>query len=159
MIRMLFVLAALVIAAPLYCQPVPEGDEIRVREDKKAPWVKGLYAGHDSTSLIMAEDGIERVYELTAVQRVEWFQPRNLVPELLLGIAAGAVVGIGVEALRLVDCYADDSDCNENWGKAVGIGVAAGASVTLISFGIWPRHWKNVTKHYPPAGTPTGLNR
>jgi hypothetical protein len=153
MIRLLLALAALVIAAPLYSQPVPAGDEIRVRENKKAPWMSGLYAGHDSTSLIITEGGIERVYELMVVQRVEWFRPRNVVPELLLGIAVGALGGIAVEALRQVDCYADDSDCNENWGKAVGIGMAAGAGFTLVTYAIWPRDWKNVTKHYPPAGT------
>ena len=153
MTRLLFVLAALVVAAPLYGQPVPEGDEIRVREEKKAPWVKGLYAGHDSTSLIMAEDGIERVYELMAVQRVDWMAPKNLGLDLLLGTAGGVLVGLVVEVGRLTACYADDSDCNENWGKAAGIGAAAGAGFVLVTYAIWPRKWKNVTKHYPPAGT------
>ena len=162
MTRLLFVLAALVVAAPLYCQPVPEGDEIRVREDKKAPWVKGLYAGHDSTSLIMAEDGTERVYELMAEQRVEWMAPKNLGLDLLLGTAAGALVGLGVELASLmatsacfdIDIFGDREagDCNEDWGKAAGIGAAAGAGFVLVTYAIWPRKWKNVTKHYPPAG-------
>ena len=159
MTRLLLVLAALVVAAPLYCQPVPEGDEIRVREEKKAPWSEGLYVRNDSTSLLLAQDGIERAYELLAIERVEWKAPRNLPLELLLGTAGGAAVGLMVEAFSLLatsgcfDILEETGECNEDWGKAAGIGAAAGASWVLISYAIWPRRWKNVTKHYPPAGT------
>jgi len=162
MTRLLLVLAALLLAAPLHSQPVPEGDEIRVRAEKKAPWISGLYAGHDSTSLIMAEDGIERVYELMAVQRVEWMAPNNLGLGLLLGTAGGAVVGLSVEWYSLMvtpACFdinifgpREPGDCNEDWAKAAAIGASVGAGVALIGHAIWPRKWKNVTKHYPPAG-------
>ena len=156
MTRLLLVLAALLLAAPLYSQPVPEGDEIRVREEKKAPWISGLYAGHDSTSLIMAEDGIERVYELVALQRVEWKAQKNLGLQLPLGMATGAVGALLAEYLLLItSCEAKGFglDCREeNFGVAAGIGAAAGASLVLISYAISPRDWKNVTKHYPPAG-------
>ena len=161
--RTLLAMLVVALAQPLNAQPVPDGDEVRVREEKKAPWVKGLYAGHDSTSLIMAEDGIERVYELMAVQRVEWMAPKNLGLDLLLGTAGGAVVGLGVELFSLMLTRAcwdinifgprEPGDCNEDWGKAAAIGASVGAGVALIGHAIWPRRWKNVTKHYPPAGT------
>jgi hypothetical protein len=78
--------------------------------------------------------------------------------ELLLGTAGGAVLGLGVELFSLLltsacyDVLVDTGECNEDWGKAAGIGAAAGASWVLISYAIWPRDWKNVTKHYPSAG-------
>jgi hypothetical protein len=150
MTRLLLVLAALVVATPLYCQPVPEGDEIRVREGKKVPWVKGLYAGHDSTSLIMVEDGIERVYELVALERVDWHAPKNVVLNTVIGVAGGVLSAVLMGAM----ICSDEFECEEGGVESLAVIFGAiGGGVALLDYAIWPRTWKKVTKHYPPAGT------
>jgi len=76
--RTLLAVLILVLASPLDAQPIPESDEVRVREGKGAPWSSGIYAGSDSIGLLLAQDGIERARELLAIERVEWKAPRNL---------------------------------------------------------------------------------
>lgn len=154
------VAAILVLAgsSPVAAQPVPEGDPIRLREGKKAPWLEGLYVSHDSTDLTMAQDGIERAHELLALERIEWKAPRNLALETLLYTAGGIATGLIIEWFSLVTesaCWdwGNDAGCNEDWGKAAGIGAAVGAGTVIVSYAISPRRWKKVTKHYPPAGT------
>lgn len=156
--RTLLAVLLVALAQPLNAQPIPAGDEVRVREAKGAPWASGIFAGSDSTGIALTQDGIERTYELLRLERVEWKAPRNLPFELLLGTAGGAVVGLVVEAFSLIltsSCYdvlVDTGECNEDWGKAAGIGAAAGAGMVILSYAGWPREWKNVTKQYPPAG-------
>jgi len=150
--RALLAVLILVLASPLNGQPVPEGDEIRVREEKKAPWLKGLYSGHDSTSLIMAEDGIERVHELASLERVDWHKPKNLGLNILIGAGGGALVGIITGA---VICSGDDDffDCSSGTrARATVLSAGIGAGFVLLDYAISQKSWKNVTKHYPPAG-------
>lgn len=153
MTRLLFVFAALLVAAPIYGQPVPEGDKIRVREAKSAPWTEGLYVKHDSMTLAVNTDGIERVYELASLERVDWRKQKDLGLGLLIGAGGGALVGLIIGTIM---CSGDDDyfDCSGGEvAQAAGLMAATGAGLVLLDYAIWPRRWKNVTKHYPPAGT------
>ena len=151
--RALLAILAVVPVGPLKAQTVPEGDEVRVREGKGAPWFDGVYAGSDSASMVLTQDGIERVYELLEIERVEWKAPKNFLPEFLLLTGLGALTGLSIESLRLINCFGESQACNENWGTAAAIGAVSGAGLYSLGYLIWPGRWKNVTKHYPPAGT------
>lgn len=150
--RALLAILAVVLAGPLNAQPVPEGDEVRVREGKGAPWSTGVYAGNDSASMVLTQDGIERVYELLAIERIEWEAPKNFLPEFFLTTGLGVLTGMGIEWFRQILCYGQDEACNDNFGTAAAIGAVSGAGLYSLGYLIWPRRWKNVTKHYPPAG-------
>lgn len=146
------VLALVVPRTPSAAQPVPEGDEVRVREDKKAPWMQGMYVRHDSTSLTMTEDGIERVYELAALQRVDWHKQNSLAGAVLKGAGGGALVALLTGAII---CSGDDDyfDCSDGAvAQATALSAAMGAGLGLVLYAVQPRSWKKVTKHYPPAG-------
>jgi hypothetical protein len=155
--RALLAVLVLAIVHPLHAQPIPEGDEVRVREGKGAPWATGIYAGNDSVSIVLMQAGIDRTYELLGTERIEWKAPRNLALETLLYTAGGIATGLIIEWFSLVTesaCWdwSNDTGCSEDWGKAAGIGAAVGASMVIVSYAISPRRWKNMTKHYPPAG-------
>jgi len=144
----------LLIAHPLAAQPVPEGDKVRVRESKGAPWATGVYTGSDSASMVLMQAGINRTYELMATERIEWKAPQKFLPRFLLTTGLGVATGLFVEWFRLIDCFAQSRECNENWGKAGAIGgVAAGGAYTLLYAVTGGKKWKDVTDHYPPAGT------
>ena len=70
--RALLAILVLLIAHPLAAQPVPEGDKVRVREGKGAPWSTGFYTRSDSASMVLMQAGINRTYELLSVERIEW---------------------------------------------------------------------------------------
>ena len=158
--RTLLVLLTVSLTHPLHAQPIPVGDEVRVREPKGASWATGTLARSDSMSMVLTQCGVERAHEFLTLERIEWKAPRNIPLELLLGTAGGALIGLGVELFSLwltSACYPSLSvegtgECNEDWGKAAGIGAAAGASWVLLTYAISPRRWNNVTKHYRSAG-------
>jgi hypothetical protein len=152
--RALLAMLILVLASPLNAQPIPEGDEVRVREAKDAPWATGIYANSDSTSMVLTQDGLERAHQLLATERIEWKAPQKFLPRFLLTTGLGVATGLFVEWFRLIDCFAQSRECNENWGKAGAIGgVAAGGAYTLLYAVTGGKKWKDVTDHYPPAGT------
>ena len=150
MARLLATLLVLALTVPLHAQPIPAGDEVRVRRAEDTPWVLGLFARHDSTTLTMTSAGAERVYELASLERVEWYTGRDLGKTLAItgavGIGAGLVFG-------LLLCGSDSwGDCTV--GESIAWGAAAGLAGGLAQHAIDPkREWRNVTKHYPPAGS------
>jgi hypothetical protein len=149
---------ALVIVPPLTAQPVPKGDEIRLREGSGAPWTMGVYAGRDAASIVLMQAGIERTYELLATERIEWKGPTKFLPRFLLTTGLGAVMGLGVEFFRQVFClepvrYGFDSECNEHWGRAAAIGGVVGGGLYTLGYTIrGQRKWRDVTDRFPPAG-------
>ena len=143
----------LVIVPPLTAQPVPQGDEIRVRGGTDAPWTMGVYAGRDSASILLMQAGIERTYELLATERIEWKGPTKFLPRFLLTTGLGVAAGLGVELFRLIFCGLDESECNENWGQAAAIGGAVGGGAYTLGYTIrGERKWRDVTDRFPPAG-------
>ena len=143
----------LVIVPPLTAQPVPKGDEIRLREGSGAPWTMGVYAGRDSASIVLMHTGIERTYELLATERIEWKAPTNFLPRFLLTTGLGVAAGLGVELFRLILVCLDELECNENWGQAAAIGGAVGGGLYTLGYPIrGERKWKDVTDRFPPAG-------
>ena len=151
--RALLAILVLALAHPLKAQPIPEGDEVRVRESKGAPWATGVYAGSDSTSIALTQDGIERTYELLRLERVEWHKNKNLALGLLVGIGGGALVGLLTGAILCSGDGDDYFDCSGGTvAQAMALTAGVGAGLVLLDYAIWPQEWKNVTRHYPPAG-------
>ena len=153
-------LAVLVLAIvpPLTAQPVPQGDEIRVRDGTDAPWTMGFYAGSDETSIVLMQAGIERTYELLATERIEWKAPTKFLPRFLLTTGLGVAARLGVELFRQVFCiepvsFGFDSKCNEHWGRAAAIGgVVGGGLYTTVYTISGGKLWRDVTDRFPPAG-------
>ena len=83
MARLLATLFVLTLTIPLRAQPIPAGGEVRVRGAEDTPWVLGLFARHDSTTLTMTYAGTERVYELASLERVEWHTDCDLPPRVV----------------------------------------------------------------------------
>lgn len=141
------------LACPLNAQPVPEGDEVRVREAKNAPWSTGLYAGNDSASLVLVQNGVERVYQLASLERVDWHKQKHLGLGLLIGAGGGALLGLVTGAILCSGDGDDYFDCSGGTvAQAAALTAAIGAGLVLLDYAIWPREWKNVTERYPPAG-------
>ena len=150
MARLLATLFVLTLTVPLHAQPIPAGGEVRVRGAEDTPWVLGLFARHDSTTLTMTYAGTERVYELASLERVEWHTDWELGKTL--AISGGVGIGLGL-VFGLLFCGSDSwGDCTV--GESIAWGAAAGLAGGLVQHAIDPKtEWRNVTKHYPPAGS------
>lgn len=129
---------------------VTMGDKLRVRDAKEAPWQEGLLVRRDTATLTLNQAGMDRVYELMEIEKVDWYKPKNIGLELFLGAGAGAL-GFWLGASGL--CDESTHDCMED-GTAVAIGAGAGAAVGALIYAIAPGRWTNVTGDFLPAGGP-----
>ncbi len=156
----LSLLTAALLTSPAVSQQPQIGQRIRLQPAGEQGWLDGVFLGAWADSLLVqrASGGQLDTLAVGSVRRVQTVQGSHWGTGLLVGAAAGAVIGVvGI----LTSCAEEDVGCaNTNPGAAVyGLGGAVLGGILGLAIGALIPNWEDADPALlvPVAGVEMGL--